>query len=60
MMYCVAITPHKSHPTITVIDWTQRASPTADYVLVIDADMIMNRIMNPVKLGVEPGRCMQT
>ena len=39
-----------------VIDWTQRANPTADYVLVIDADMIMNRIMNPVWLGVEPGR----
>lgn len=36
-------------------DWVQDVHPTEDFILVIDADMIMRQPFDPVALGAGPG-----
>jgi hypothetical protein len=38
-----------------VQDWLTRTNPQEDYILILDADMIMLKPFDPVKMGVAPG-----
>jgi hypothetical protein len=38
-----------------VIDWLQHVEPEEDYILIIDADMIMRKPFDPIALGARPG-----
>mmetsp|Transcript_18843 Transcript_18843/g.47580 ORF Transcript_18843/g.47580 Transcript_18843/m.47580 type:complete len:587 (-) Transcript_18843:329-2089(-) len=41
-----------------IIDWLQRAPPEEDYVLVLDADMLLRRPFLPHEIGARPGRAV--
>ncbi|KAK9905110.1 hypothetical protein WJX75_009783 [Coccomyxa subellipsoidea] len=40
---------------VAVQDWLTRTNPQEDYILILDADMIMLKPFDPVKMGVAPG-----
>ena len=40
---------------VAVLDWLQKVEVKEDYVLIIDADMIMRAPVIPADLGAEPG-----
>jgi len=40
---------------VAVLDWLEKARPAEEYILILDADMIMRRPFDPVRLGVRPG-----
>ena len=40
---------------VAVLDWLEKARPQEEYILILDADMIMRRPLDPVRLGVRPG-----
>ena len=40
---------------VAVLDWLQKVDVKEDYVLIIDADMIMRAPVIPADLGAEPG-----
>ena len=40
---------------VAVLDWLQKTNPSEEYILIIDADMIMRKPMLPHKLGAGPG-----
>ncbi len=40
---------------VAVLDWLEKAQPREEYILILDADMIMRRPFEPVRLGVRPG-----
>lgn len=40
---------------VAVLDWLEKAQPPEEYILILDADMIMRRPFDPVRLGVRPG-----
>ena len=40
---------------MAVLDWLSKVDVKEDYVLIIDADMIMRAPINPVDFGAEPG-----
>ena len=42
---------------VAVLDWLQKVDVKEDYVLIIDADMIMRAPVIPADLGAEPGDC---
>ena len=37
------------------MDWLQKVQPQEEYILILDADMIMLKPFDPVKMGVLPG-----
>lgn len=43
---------------VAVIDWLARNNVTEDYVLIIDADMIMRSTFVPDQVGAKPGRAV--
>ncbi len=40
---------------VAVQDWMSKTNPQEDYILILDADMIMLKPFDPVKMGVAPG-----
>ena len=40
---------------VAVMDWLRKVQPQEDYILILDADMIMLKPFDPVKMGVLPG-----
>ena len=40
---------------VAVLDWLEKTQPREEYILILDADMIMRRPFDPVRLGVRPG-----
>ena len=40
----------------SIMHWLQHAKPTADYIVVLDADMIFRKSITTAMLGVEKGR----
>lgn len=40
---------------MAVLDWLEKTRPREEYILILDADMIMRRPFDPVRLGVRPG-----
>ena len=40
---------------VAVLDWLEKTQPQEEYILILDADMIMRRPLDPVRLGVRPG-----
>ena len=40
---------------MAVLDWLEKVQPREEYILILDADMIMRRALDPVRLGVRPG-----
>lgn len=40
-----------------MLDWLQKTQPQEEYILIIDADMIMRTPMLPQELGAGPGVC---
>ncbi|CAL8464472.1 g4007 [Coccomyxa elongata] len=40
---------------VAVQDWMTKKKPQEDYILILDADMIMLKPFDPIKMGVAPG-----
>jgi hypothetical protein len=40
---------------VAVAHWLEKAQPVEEYILILDADMIMLKPFDPVKMGVRPG-----
>ncbi len=40
---------------VAVQDWMTKKNPQEDYILILDADMIMLKPFDPIKMGVAPG-----
>ena len=40
---------------VAVLDWLQKVNPTEEFILIIDADMVMRKPMLPLDLGAGPG-----
>lgn len=40
---------------MVVADWLNVAKPEEDYIIILDADMIMREPLDPVAMGVKPG-----
>jgi hypothetical protein len=40
---------------VIVADWLNVAKPEEDYIIILDADMIMRQPLDPVAMGVKPG-----
>jgi hypothetical protein len=40
----------------SIMHWLQHAKPTADYIIVLDADMVFRKAITVAMLGVEKGR----
>ena len=40
---------------VAVSHWLERTRPVEEYILILDADMIMLKPFDPVKMGVRPG-----
>mmetsp|Transcript_28895 Transcript_28895/g.71319 ORF Transcript_28895/g.71319 Transcript_28895/m.71319 type:complete len:623 (-) Transcript_28895:667-2535(-) len=40
----------------SIMHWLEYAKPTADYIIVLDADMVFRKAFTAVMLGVEKGR----
>ena len=40
---------------VAVMDWLEKVQPQEEYILILDADMIMLKPFDPVKMGVLPG-----
>ena len=40
---------------VAVFSWYRATKPTEDYIIIVDADMIMLKPFDPPKMGVKPG-----
>lgn len=40
---------------VAVLSWYMTAKPTEDYIIIVDADMIIMKPFDPVQMGVKPG-----
>lgn len=40
---------------VAVLSWYMATQPTEDYIVIVDADMIMLKAFDPVQMGVKPG-----
>eukprot|EP00884_Botryococcus_braunii_P005119 jgi/Botrbrau1/14608/Bobra.67_2s0008.1 len=40
---------------VVVADWLHVAKPQEDYIIILDADMVMREPLDPVAMGVKPG-----
>ena len=40
---------------VAVLSWYMTAQPTEDYIIIVDADMIIMKPFDPVQMGVKPG-----
>lgn len=40
---------------VAVMDWLEKTQPVEEYILILDADMIMLKPFDPVAMGVRPG-----
>ncbi len=45
---------------VIVADWLNVAKPEEDYIIILDADMIMRQPLDPVAMGVKPGAVPRT
>ena len=43
---------------VAVQDWMMQTNPQEDYILILDADMIMLKPFDPIKMGVAPGKVL--
>ena len=44
---------------VAVMDWLEKTQPVEEYILILDADMIMLKPFDPAAMGVRPGKCSQ-
>ena len=40
---------------VAVFSWYRNTKPTEDYIIILDADMIMLKPFDPQQMGVKPG-----
>lgn len=40
---------------VAVEDWLTRTNPQEEHILILDADMIILKPFDPIKMGVAPG-----
>ena len=40
---------------VAVFSWYKATKPKQDYIIIVDADMIMLKPFDPVTMGVKPG-----